>query len=82
MSGDGAQDQDKKPSGDMAVTGCFWGAALEFVLFLGAIIMWGALDMPAVGLLMVTLGVFLPVIGIIWGRKRTVESGGQPPRQS
>jgi len=82
MSGDGAQNQEKKVSGDMAITGCFFGAALEFVLFLGAVIIWGALNMPAIAILMVTLGVFLPVVGIIWGRKRTVEKGGEPPRPS
>ena len=77
MSGEDAPKPKGKATGDMAVTGCFFGIAMEFVLFLGALILWGALNMPVIGLLMVTLGVFLPIIGIIWGRKQTVESGGQ-----
>ena len=63
----------------MAVTGCLFGVAVEFVLFLGGLILWGALNMPTIGLLLVTLGVFLPIIGIIWGRKVTEKKAASPP---
>ena len=77
MSGDDGRDPKKKNSADKAVIGCLFGVAVEFVLCLGGFILWKALDFPTLGLLLMVLSIFLPVIGIIYGRKLTVEGDGK-----
>ena len=78
MAGDDSGIKKGKLSGDKAVIGCLFGVAVEFVLCVAGFILWKALDMPSIGMLLMALSIFLPVIGIIWGRKMTVEGGGKP----